>query len=127
MSNRTCYLSPHQLKRLDLSCLPIREAFPDYGPVLVGSVNHRADFRDVDVRVILVDDEFDRIFGEGTADDHGEAHRDSRWALICSALSEWVSSLSALPVDFQIQRMTEANTAYAGQFRNPLGLRALTR
>lgn len=43
---RASYLSPHQMHRLDLACLPIRKAFPDYGPVLVGSVLERADFRD---------------------------------------------------------------------------------
>ncbi|MBD3781678.1 MAG: hypothetical protein IE926_01800, partial [Micrococcales bacterium] len=47
--------------------------------------------------------------------------------VICAALSEWVGSVSGLPVDFQIQRMTEANEAYAGEFRNPLGLRVMSR
>ena len=120
---RSCYLSPHQLKRLDLACIAIREAFPNYGPVLVGSVGERTDFRDVDVRVILRDKDFDHIFGKGTADSHGEAHSDPRWSLLCSALSEWLSDLSGLPVDFQIQRMTEANATYSSGARNPLGVR----
>ncbi|MBD3784579.1 MAG: hypothetical protein IE926_16790, partial [Micrococcales bacterium] len=62
------------MHRLDLACSPIRRAFPSYGPVLVGSVNQRADYRDVDVRVILADKDFDRMFGKGVADERGEAH-----------------------------------------------------
>lgn len=121
------YLSPHQMHRLDLACAPVRNAFPNYGPVLVGSVNERADYRDVDVRVILQDKDFDRIFGKGAADERGECHGDPRWQLICAALSEWVSNVSGLPVDFQIQRMTQANTSYAGELRNPLGVRVMSR
>lgn len=121
------YLSPHQMHRLDLACAPVRNAFPNHGPYLVGSVNERADFRDVDVRVVLVDKQWDRMFGKGTADDRGEAHGDPRWQLLCAALSEWISAVSGLPVDFQIQRMTEANTSYAGIRRNPLGVRVMSR
>lgn len=120
------YLSPHQMHRLDLACAPVRNAFPAYGPVLVGSANKRADYRDVDVRVILRDKDFDRMFGKHVADERGEAHGDPRWQLICAALSEWVGSVSGLPVDFQIQRMTQANEAY-DDFRNPLGLRVMSR
>jgi hypothetical protein len=86
----------------------------------------RVDYRDVDVRVILKDKAFDRMFGK-IADDHGEAHGDPRRQLICAALSEWISNVSGLPVDFQIQRMTEANQAYAGELRNPLGVRVMSR
>lgn len=124
---RASYLSPHQIHRLDLACAPVRKAFPPYGPVLVGSVMERVDFRDVDVRVILRDKDFDRMFGKDAADDHGEAHGDPRWQLICAALSEWISGVSGLPVDFQIQRMTQANTHYVGQLRNPLGVRVMSR
>ena len=121
------YLSPHQMHRLDLACSPVRNAFPSFGPYLVGSVNKRADYRDVDVRVILADKVFDEMFGKGVADDHGEAHGNPRWQLVCAALSQWVSEVSGLPVDFQIQRQSEANVAYKGEFRNPLGVRVMSR
>lgn len=119
MSDRTCYLSPAQLERLDLACRPVYLAF-DHPPYLVGSAMTRADYRDVDVRLMLDDDVFEQLFGPG-ADDHGEMHRDPRWTLICTALSEWLSSVSGLLVDFQIQQVTGANNAYDGM-RNPLGL-----
>lgn len=123
------YLSPHQMHRLDLACLPIRKAFPEHGPYLVGSVLERADFRDVDVRVILLDKQWDRMFGKGEAETDGGAHQDARWLAVCSAFSHWLSDVSGLPVDFQIQRMTEANAnpGNEGKFRNPLGVRAWTR
>lgn len=125
------YLSPHQLRRLDLACAPVRAAWPDHGPYLVGSVLKRADYRDVDVRVILVDEQWDAMFPDATVDpSDGGGHADARWTVLCAALSEWISAVSGLPVDFQIQRMTEANAAYSsknGDLRNALGLRLWTR
>lgn len=109
--SRSNYLSPHQMQRLNLACLPVRDAF-GRPPYLVGSVHQRADFRDVDVRTILADQEFDRWFTLGPNDKDGAAHADPRWVLICSALSEWLSSVSGLPIDYQIQRRTEANEAH---------------
>jgi hypothetical protein len=122
------YLSPHQMRRLDLACAPVRKAFPDYGPYLVGSVLERPDYRDVDVRVILRDKKFDRMFPKATVHGDAGAHDDVRWTFLCSAISHWLTDVSGLPVDFQIQRMTEANAyeKYQGKFRNPLGVRHWT-
>lgn len=119
------YLSPHQMRRLDLACKPIRKALPDHGPYLVGSVLERADYRDVDVRVILADKLYDRLFHKVRVHADGGAHDDAWWTFLCSSISHWLTEVSGLPVDFQIQRMTEANAyeAYKGKFRNPLGVR----
>lgn len=111
------YLSPHQMHRLDLACKPL--AHVGFGPYLVGSVNERPDYRDVDVRLILSDEEWDAKFGP-IADERGEAHHDSFWLVVCAALSHWLSDVSGLPIDFQIQRQSEANNYYDG-FCNPLG------
>ena len=118
--SRMCYLSPHQLQRLDLACQPLVLAY-GWGTYLVGSVMYRADFRDVDVRTILSDKRFDRLFGKGVVDDTGGAHADPQWALLCSALSHWLSDVSGLSVDFQFQRQSEANAVTGDLLRNPLG------
>lgn len=126
---RMSYLTPHQIRRLDLACAPVRLAFPDYGPMLVGSVMERSDYRDVDVRVILADKQFDKMFPKAIVHDDAGAHTDDRWTFLCAAISHWLTEVSGLNVDFQIQRMTQANAheAYQGKFRNPLGTRAWTR
>ena len=98
---------------LNNACIPIAEAFGHH-PYLVGSATERGDYRDVDVRSILPDDEFDAIF-DGRA---------PLWSLLCLATSEYLGRLSRLPVDYQVQRMTEANERYGGKSRNPLGVRA---
>lgn len=112
---RHCYLSTVELHRLDRACRDLWNVARnnDGGVYLVGSVNQRADFRDVDVRLILPDTAFDRMFG-------GE--RDL-WALFSYAVSRQLGTDTGLPVDFQVQRQTQANE-YRGS-RNPLGLIAI--
>lgn len=111
---KTSYLPAYQLTLLNNACIPIVEAFGHH-PYLVGSVRERPDWRDVDVRSILPDDEFDALFTE----------REFFWSLVCLAISVYLSRASGLPVDFQIQRQTEANEKHpgAGQ-RSALGFRA---
>lgn len=95
---------------LDQACKPIREAFPDFGTYLVGSVMERPDYRDVDVRLILTDENYDRL-------------TDAEWSLIGFAFSRHLAEVTRLPIDFQVQRQTEANAAYPDKARTPLGLR----
>jgi len=106
------------MNRLNLACVPLREAFD--GPAyLVGSVMRGGAYRDVDVRTILSDETYDRWFDPPDPD--GASHIDPLWSLICTSLSEWLASVSGLPIDFQIQRQTEANKAHAG-VRSALGI-----
>lgn len=117
--SRITSLSPHQMNRLSWACRPIRAAF-GHPPYLVGSVTRGGAYRDVDVRTILSDEEWDRIIGSPPGDD-GSAHADPLWALLNASISEWLSALSGLPIDYQIQRQTEANAAHDGM-RSALGL-----
>ncbi len=113
---RSNWLPSPQFLHLNMACTPLAETF---GPsiYLVGSALERRDFRDVDVRAILDDDDFDRRFPlAGTSPSH-----DVGWSLLCAALSLYLSDRSGLPVDFQFQRMTNANAKYAGR-RHALGL-----
>lgn len=74
---------------------------------LVGSALERKDYRDVDVRVILEDDVFDRL---AALTDISQG-RQSSFNLAFSVLGE---RMTGLPVDFQIQRSTEANRDFFG-------------
>lgn len=112
-------LSPPMLHRLDLACKPIADLFPfGSGPYLVGSVQERTagPSSDVDIRLILADKNYDRLM-KGTPDGFA--------TLLDFALSAYLRELTGLPIDFQVQRRTEANERHAGKQRNPLGRRRL--
>lgn len=100
---------------LNQACRSIVDA---YGACiyLVGSATQRQDYRDVDVRVILEDADFDKKY-PGIGSNH---QLDARWSLDCSAISLWLAKHSGLKIDFQYQRQTEANQ-YEGP-RHPLGI-----
>lgn len=108
------------LHRLDLACHHIRKVFGGFnGPFLVGSVQERTagPGSDVDLRLILDDEEYDALMS-GTPDGFA--------TLLDFALGAYVRELTGLPIDFQVQRRTEANERHKGGQRLPLGGRALT-
>lgn len=113
MSDRrhVSYLGPHEIYLLDAACKPIVEAF-GRPPHLVGSVMERPDYRDVDVRLILPDDEYARLAE----------------AVLLPFLNRMVTfylrGATGLPVDFNIQQMSAANERHSGP-RNAMGLRPL--
>lgn len=86
-------------------------------PYHVGSSATSKTWRDVDVRLILDDEQFHALFPGFAAANHIDAF----WSLICAALSELGRARTGLPIDFQIQSMTEANANHHG-IRNPLML-----
>ena len=117
-------LSPRQMHRLDLACMPIREAFVnDKGPMtglyLVGSAvkgDNSAGQRDVDVRLMLDAPQYAAL-----VDAVGiEAVR-----VLGIAIADHLASMSGLPIDFQIQQTQAANDLHGGGYRNPLGCRSL--
>ena len=107
---RTDQLTTVQLHNLDVACQPIRQAFRAM-PYLVGTAGVRGDrdYRDVDVRLILDDDEF-----------AAACPTKERWALLCLSISTYLAERTGLPVDFQIQQQTAANAVHDGP-RNPVG------
>src|SRR5213076_3504241 len=102
----TSYLTRPQLWALDEAChgLPRQALGTSY---LVGSVMRRSDFRDVDVRMMLDDEVYDSL-------------PEDAWRFFGFVTSRHLAATAALPVDFQIQRRTEANEKYSGQPRNPI-------
>jgi hypothetical protein len=121
--SRADFLPVPQKFNLSAACRFICEAFPGGGVYLVGSCLEKRDYRDVDVRVILDDQEFDRLFP--TLVPEGEQRPtpqlDATWSLLCTAISLWLGQHSGLPIDFQIQRQTQANEEFKGR-RHALGL-----
>jgi len=100
-ATRASFLTVTQSFNLNLACKPVAAA---YGNVyLVGSVMDRRDYRDVDLRTILADDEFDAHFALRPVLD-----------LVNTAVSTWLTERTGLPIDFQIQRMTDANREFLG-------------
>ena len=85
-------------------------------PYLVGSSVGRKDWRDIDVRLMLDDEQWQHWIGDAR-----QPYRcDPRWSLLCSALSAHGSQQTGLPIDFQIQRISEANEMYPHEPRLPL-------
>lgn len=110
--------SPRQMFLLDLACQPLAEAFCDlgYGVFLVGTAADRGEYRDVDVRMILDDKSYNKL---------AKASSAQGMAFLGLAIGQYLASMTDLPIDFQIQRFTEANAKHAGKTRNPLGVRSL--
>ncbi len=80
-------------------------------PYQVGSSLDRKDWRDVDVRLILPDDEFTGRFG----DIFRSAETDPKLAAITLAFSALGKEMTGLPIDFQIQPESHANKLYPGK------------
>lgn len=78
-------------------------------PYLVGSALERKQWRDVDVRLILPDDEYERM-GLG---DPKYSHHNGKWVSLVLAYSALGKAMTGLPIDFQIQQQTDANEQYS--------------
>lgn len=112
---RTSYLTVPQQHRLNDACLGLVRAFKGNHPYHVGSsaMGGHEKFHDVDVRMMLDDKEFKRMF------------RRRSWLLLAnSAISHQLELATGLPIDFQFQDTTQANEEFGGKFRNPLGMPA---
>lgn len=77
-------------------------------PYLVGSCLRKKTFRDVDVRIMLEDEHYDRIIERIELRD------------LNLMLSLWGQKVTGLPIDCQIQHTTSANADFNGR-RHPLG------
>lgn len=76
-------------------------------PYHVGSSLTSKQWRDVDVRLILPDDEFGRQFGRNQS-----AETNPKLAAVTLAFAALGSQMTGLPIDFQIQPQSWANEKY---------------
>lgn len=100
---RATFLSVTQMFNLTLACQPLHHA--GWTAYLVGSCLSRSDYRDVDLRTILADEDYDAIF-QGCP---------MRALFLSTAVSEWLTVRTALPIDFQFQRRSDANAEFPGE------------
>ena len=110
------YIPAHAQFSLDAAAEFIHSAYDSYGVMLVGSCLERRDYRDVDVRCVLPDEEFESLFPK----DHSQVLRP-RWQVQCLAISAWLRDLTGLPIDFQFQKISAATANFKGQKRVMLG------
>ena len=115
---KVIYIGAPACFALETACKQITDAFGDYGCYVVGSCLVRPDWRDIDIRFIMPDEHFAAEFPN--AGDHWEF--DPKWLLLTVAISERLSKVTGLPVDFQIQPQTHANEKHKG-IRSAIGLR----
>lgn len=106
---RATFLLQSDLAELDAWCARVRTMFMHEMPYLVGSALTSPNWRDVDVRVILDDDVYDDLA------------RKIVPAMLNLSVSVWGRKATGLPIDFQIQRMTDANAEFSGR-RNAMGV-----
>jgi len=98
----------------------VHDAFGDW-PYLVGSAVLGKTWRDVDVRLILADEEYEALVGKL---ERPEA-LNQRWCAFNMAFSELGKRITGLPIDFQIQQRTQANKENPNQPRCALILASL--
>lgn len=119
--SKSMYIGAPACFALEEAIRPVCEAFGAFrgagGCYVVGSVLKRQDWRDVDIRMILDDASFAVLFP--CAGEHWE--HDPRWLVMTVAISERLSRLTGLPIDFQFQPQTHANAAHSGP-RNAIGI-----
>lgn len=98
-------VGPHHGHLLRLFGAHVGRAFGDV-PFHVGSsLTEKRGWRDVDVRLLLADDEY-----EPWADDGMRRMHELAW----STWSTFGQQMTGLPIDFQIQRRAAANEEFAG-------------
>jgi hypothetical protein len=98
----------------------VYHAFGEY-PYHVGSSVESKIWRDVDVRLMLADD----VYAAMGLGDPKEPHRNPRWMAMCAAFSALGKQMTGLPIDFQIQAISEANAQFSskdGCVRSCLGI-----
>jgi hypothetical protein len=86
-------------------------------PYLVGSALFTKQWRDIDVRLLLADEEYEKL-GLGNPN---HTHENGKWVSLVMAYSALGKAMTGLPIDFQIQQQTWANKTYPEQ-RSALGV-----
>lgn len=99
----------------------IHDAWGESGYLVGSSQITGPGFRDVDVRVMVTNEEFARMF-PGTPWQSGRRHNDPCWRAQMLAWAMLGRQLTGLPIDFQVERQTESDALWPTQPRNPLGL-----
>lgn len=126
---KATYIGAPACFALEQACKHLHDAFDEpnghVGIYVVGSCLERPDWRDVDVRMMMDDASFGRLFPRALMHS-GAWEFDPRWCLMAVAISRWLSEQTGLPIDFQFQPMSHANDRHKGP-RHAVGLRYVSR
>lgn len=112
-NSRATHMQIQDVRLLEDWGRSLRRMFPGEVAYLVGSALTTSAYRDVDVRLIFDDAKFDAL------DELLSIPR------LNMCLSIWGRQVTGLPIDCQIQQMTEANELFgsgSGTRRNALGI-----
>jgi len=82
----------------------------------VGSSLSGNTWRDVDVRLLLDDDVWEKM----ELGDPKDPHQNRKWRALCIVFSEYGRHTTGLPIDFQLQQRTYANVTYRSEIRSAL-------
>lgn len=114
--NRATWIGVPDLYRLNSACRTVAASLQSvdcYGLVPVGSSLIKKDYRDVDVRAVLSDEQFATMFPS------------EAWLRMANAaLSDWLATATGLPIDFQFQSISDGSGSeeHKHKGRHPLGL-----
>lgn len=116
---KVCYIGAPEIFSLDQALIIVEQALGET-PYLVGSAVERPDFRDVDIRIIMEDAKFERLFGNAR-------HREDNpfWSLFCTAVSEYLERRTGLNIDFQVYPRGSVKESDWKKPRHPLGVTVL--
>lgn len=78
----------------------------------------KVNWRDVDVRVLLDDRQWRKLFGNLNPNN---CYWNAKWRAICIVFSDYGRRATGLPIDFQIQLLKDANKKYPNN-RSHLGI-----
>lgn len=116
---KTSYVGAPAIFELSLACNLLTRAYGNHTIYHVGSSRERADWRDVDLVMIMPDEVFEAEFPGAPL--HSAAWElTPKWLILTSALSKWLSEKSGVPVDFKFQPRSFANERHRKP-RNPIG------
>ena len=103
--------------KLDLFADLLWEVFGNTAYLVGSALSDKSGWRDVDIRSILTDKEYERWFPGLNPDD---THRCAKWCGLVLAFTELGKTMTGLPIDFQIDQQTYANSHHKGP-RSALG------
>lgn len=100
------YVGVPAIFNLSNCCHLIQQAYPRSTCFLVGSSLVRPNWRDIDIRCVMPDEDMMRTFGHT---DSITTMRSPILALLSLSISAWLKQQTGLPVDFQFQSQSRAD------------------
>jgi len=118
VKKRFNYLRQPHYTNLELALNSVLLALNEHCAYLVGSVFEGPDYNDIDVVILMEDEKYDALFGKSGSSNAPFV----KW--FNHASSTQLGLMTGLPIDFRVQRMSNANKQYGGpkNIRDPIGI-----